>query len=472
MVSLSGIGSGLDIQSLVSQLVAAEGQAKSASLTRRETAYETQLSALGSLKSSLSTFQTASSALADSDDLLKLTTSSNGEQFFTATANSDASKGTYSIEVLSLATANKLASSGYANNLSTVGSGTLTISSGLNSFDVDIPTSAEQPGAQSLQAISDAINNSTDNDSVLASVVTVDDGLGGSEARLILTSRNTGTTNSINITVTDDDNNSTDSSGLSALAYDTSAPSLNMTVLVAAKDAVVKVDTLQVTKASNSIDDVIEGVSLDLTKAEIGTISTLTITLDKEATKEGINSFVESYNSLVSTYAKLTAYDSENESAGALLSDFLTRQIMNDVREIIRSDTGLSDYPTLFSAGIEIDTDGRLSLNSSRLDTLLDSKPETFVSILSGENGIASQIEARIKDSLDIGSTFDKREGALEASLNKIADERDELARRLEIVESTLLKQFIAMDVLVAQYGATGDYLSNQLAALPGFATK
>jgi len=472
MISLSGVGSGLDIQSLVSQLVAAEGQAKNASLSRRETEYRAQLSALGNLKSSLGNFQSAASKLASSDNLLKFSTSSNGEQYYTATADSTASQGSYSIEVLNLAVANKIASSGFTDKFATVGSGTLTISSGTSSFDVEIPTNVEQPGAQTLQAITDAINAAKDNSTVLASVVTVDDGLGGTEARLVITSRNTGTANSINITVADDDNNSIDSSGLSALAYDVSTGTLNMSELSAAEDAVIKVDTLQVTKASNTIDDVIEGVTLDLAKAEIGTLSSLTVTLDKVATKEGISSFVESYNSLVSTYTKLTAYDSETETAGVLIGDFFTRQVMSGVKELIRSNTGNPSYPTLFSAGIEIDTSGKMSLNSDRIDTLLNNEPETLAAILSGESGIASQVEARIKEVLELGGILDGRSKSINKSIEKIDDERGDLERRLDTVEATLLNQFIAMDTLVAQYGATGSYLTNQLAALPGFSTK
>lgn len=197
-ISLSGIGSGLDIKGLVSQLVQAEGAAKNNALNRRESNYQTELSALGTLKSSLSSFKDAAAKLADADDLLKVNATSSDEAMFTASASSSASAGNYAVEVLNLAKAQKLSSAGFSSASDSVGTGTMTIGSGANSFDVNIDTDNN-----SLAGIRDAINNAADNSSVTATIVNVDDGAGGTEARLVLTAKNSGTDNQISIDVTE-----------------------------------------------------------------------------------------------------------------------------------------------------------------------------------------------------------------------------------------------------------------------------
>lgn len=471
MISLSGIGSGLDIQTIVKQLVAAEGQAKTRSLDTREGSYNSQLSALGRFKSALSGLQTAAASVADSSELLKLSTNLSDIDYFTATANSSSDTGRYSVEVVSLAASHKISTLGYPDVNTEVGSGIINISSGANSFSVSIPSPAEDPTKQSLNSIKDAINAEVANESVIASVVTVDDGIGGTEARLILTARDTGVSNAISVSVLDNDGDSSDGIGLSALTYDASAGSGNMTALVTAKDAIVKIDTLTVTNESNSISNVIPGVTLELKKAEIGKLVKLEIGIDSLATKDSINNLVQAYNSLVDTYNSVAGYNADTETGGVLLGDYLSRQTMTDVRNLFRAQTGSVKFPTLFSAGIEIDSKGKMQINSARLETLLASSPDELGKIVSGNDGIAGKIEARLNEVLGVGGSFDKRTTSLNSSLDKVNTEREALTLRLDALEGSLLKQFIVMDSLVAQYGATGSYLSNQLAALPGFST-
>lgn len=463
-ISLSGIGSGLDIQSLVSQLVAAEGEAQTNALDRREYNYQTELSALGQLKSSLSSFQDAAATLADADDLLSLSAVSGNEDLFTATASSSAAPGEYSIEVLNLARAQKLSSAGFSSASDSLGSGTLTITSGSNSFDVTIAA-----GSDSLLDIRDAINASADNSSVSASVINVDDGNGGTEARLVLTAKNTGTANEISISVSDDDGNNTDASGLSRLAYDAAGGVTNLSELVAAEDAVIRVDGLEATRSSNSISDVISGVTLDLQSAEVGQVSNLSVSVDTEATRESLQAFVDSYNSLATTFASLTGYNDSTETGGALQGDFTARQIMNDIRSILRTTVDNGEYSSLFSMGIEIDQYGKMSIDSTKLDEVLTTRPDALTGLLSSDEGIAGKLDERLDEALQLGGIIDTRTSRLTESIDDIDLERLDLEERLSLLETRMLNQFIAMDTLVAQYNNTGSYLANQLAALPGF---
>ncbi len=461
-LSLSGIGSGMDIQGLVQQLVQAEGQAKNNALNRRESSYQSELSALGTLKGSLSSFMDAAAKLADSDDLLKVTASSGDDAMFTASASSSASSGEYSVEVLNLAKAQKLSSTGFSSSSDTVGTGTLTIGSGDNSFGVLIDSSNN-----SLAGIRDAINASADNDSVTATIVNVDDGAGGTEARLVLTAKETGSANQISIAVTEGSE-----PGLSQLSYSYDSNGVGsggMSELVAAEDAQVRVDGMLATRSSNSINDVIPGVTLDL-KAETTSTVNLSLSVDKEATKETVQAFVDSYNKLADTYKRLTAYNADTETGGALQGDFSARQIMNEVRGILRTNDPNSSYGSLFSIGMEIDQYGKMSIDSSKFDEVLGTRPEALSNLLSSADGIAGKLESSLKEALDLGGIFDSRTKSLDQSIKKVGDERLDLEDRLQTLEKRMLSQFITMDTLVAQYNNTGTYLAGQLSALPGFA--
>jgi flagellar hook-associated protein 2 len=466
-LTLSGIGSGLDIQGLVTQLVQAEGQAKNNALNRRESSYQAELSALGTLKSSLSSFKDAAAKLADSDDLLKVTATSGDEAMFTATASSSASSGEYSIEVLNLAKAQKLSSTGFGSSNDTVGTGTLAINSGDNSFGITIDGTNN-----SLAGIRDAINASADNSSVTATIVNVDDGAGGTEARLVLTSKETGIENQVSIQVTEDSDDGVLETGLSQLSYGYDANGVgsgSMSELVAAEDAQIRVDGMLATRNSNSISDVIPGVTLDL-KAETTSAVNLSLSVDKEGTKESVQAFVDSYNKLADTYKRLTAYNADTESGGPLQGDFSARQIMGEVRSILRTNNPSSSYGSLFSIGMEIDQYGKMSIDSTKFDEVLSARPEALSNLLSSAGGIAGKLEDSLKQALDLGGIFDSRTKSLDQSIKKVGDERLDLEDRLQTLEKRMLNQFIAMDTLVAQYNNTGNYLAGQLAALPGFA--
>ena len=463
-ISLSGVGSGLDIQSIVTQLVAAEGQAKTSALNSREASYKSELSAIGKIKSALSSFSDASKALKDPENLLAVKASSSSDSLFSAAASSTATSGTYSVEVSNLASAQKLSSTGFATADEAVGSGFLYITSGENSFEVEI--TSDKP---SLSDIRDAINSKTDNESVIASVILVDDGLGGSEARLVLTAKNTGTENAITVTVDDDDGTDTDTSGLSQLAYDSGAGVTNLSELVPAEDALIRIDTLDVTRSSNTITDAISGVTLELKSEGTGVLE---VGVDNEGTKDRVQSFVDSYNALISTYKSLTGYNSETETAGALLGDFTTRSAVDGLRTILRETSSNPSYPSLFSVGIELDKDGLMRLDSTKLNSVLSTAPEALTNLLSGEEGIAGRITENITGLLELGGGFSNRSKSINTSLDRIEVDRERLDLRLSKLETSLLDQFIAMDLLVAQYSSTGSYLSNQLAALPGFSSK
>jgi len=471
-ISLSGLGSGLDIQSLVTQLVASEGQAKSANIDRREESYQTQLSALGKLKSALGNFKAAAEALANSSELTNLEASVSDETVLSTEANSLASGGSYSVDVQNLAVAHKLSSQAYTNAETSVGSGgALTITSGTNSFTITVVADPDPSiDTSSLSSIRDAINSSQENQSVTASIINVDDGSGGKESRLILTARETGLVNAITVSANDSDGDSTDTSGLSALAYDIASNAANLVEIVPAEDSLVRIDdAFVISNSSNTVSDAITGVTLEL-KSE--GLSSLNVSVDTETTKESFQEFVDSYNALISTYKSLSSYDESTNTAGPLSGDFTIRSIIDNTKSIIRTNDVALEFQNLFSVGIELTKDGSMIIDNAKLSASLTRNPKAISDLVSGETGIAGRLDSLLGTKVELGGTLDLKTKALNASITDINAEREALDLRLSTLEKSLLDQFIAMDILVAQYNSTGSYLASQISALPGYSNK
>ncbi|MFC6806053.1 flagellar filament capping protein FliD [Methylophaga thalassica] len=208
-ISSLGVGTGLDLESIVTGLMDIERQPLDR-LESKQSTINAQISAYGSFKSKLSTFQSAMESLSSASSFKVFQANSQDEDLFTATATSTAATGSYNIDVTQIATRDKLASSAFTDYNTTVGEGTLTISVGSESFDVTIDSSNS-----SLAQIRTAINNASENTGVTASIITDDSG-----ARLVLTSNETGTDNAISVSVSgDSDGNDSDASGLSAFVY-------------------------------------------------------------------------------------------------------------------------------------------------------------------------------------------------------------------------------------------------------------
>ena len=282
-ITVSGIGSGIDIEGLVSQLVAAEGQPTSVRLAQKEAGFQADLSAIGTLKSVLSSLQDTVSALQDSDDFLKRSAISSNDELFAAAASSSAVAGKYKVEVSQLAQAARIRSNDFTSETEIIGTGTLDISLGSDSFSLTIDS-----GNQTLAGIRDAINAAEDNPGITASIINVDSG-----TRLVLSSDKIGAANAITVTATDD----APLDGFDLTRLD----SANLTAIQPAQDAIVFIDSQQVTRDSNSFSDVITGVTFTLLEADVGTIETLTVGLDSASITGKVNDFVEAYNSVSET---------------------------------------------------------------------------------------------------------------------------------------------------------------------------
>lgn len=385
-------GTNLDVAGIVSQLMAFE-QRPLTVLGAREASYQAQLSAYGSIKGALSGFQGAVSGLSDIAKFQSLKATSSDSSIFTASASSTAVAGTYSLDaVTKLAQAQKLAAAGLASSTAVVGNGTLTFDFGtITGGAFDAPT-GKYTGAtftsngsgtktvtidaanNSLQGIRDAINAAK----VGVTATIINDG-GASPYRLALASDNIGKTNSIKISVAE-----SGAPGLAALLAHDPANNTGQSLAetATAQNAEFKVDGVAVSKAANTITDVIQGVTLNLLKAT-ATPASLTVARDTAAVQSSVNSFVKAYNDLNKTLSDVSAYNAATKKGAILQGDATVRTLQAQIRATLStaiSNTG-GPLTTLSQVGVSFQKDGTLALDAAKLSTAMDNNFNDIASL-------------------------------------------------------------------------------------------
>lgn len=451
----SGIGSGLDIQGLVGQLVQAEGQTKAARLDAAEAKIQAKLSALGSLRSALATFRDTVTTLKSLDKFQGRQATLSSPDFFSAAATSAAVPGTYSIEVQQLATAHKLQSTTVASPTTVIGTGTLHIATGGTNFDVVIDDTNN-----TLQAIALAINQSAAGDKVVATVIS-----GNGDARLTLTSRTVGAANALTITQSGGDG------GLAGLVYPPSGSGL--TEITAAADAAALIDGVPVTSTTNTLSGAITGVDISLKDVnDEGETSTLTIGYNKTAARTTIDSFAKAYNAVVDAVKAVASYDAEKKTGGPLFGDTGVRNIVYQLRRELTSNvTGLAGpFDMLAEIGVTAGLDGKLSVDSADLDAAFAANFDAVGELFAADDvGVAVKLDKMLAPYLSTDGVFDARTAGLKTSIDDINDRREALNTRLAALQARYTKQFNALDSLMSQLQGTSNYLTQQLSRLPGF---
>lgn len=474
-ISFNGLGSGLQVSEIVDALVNAEKTPFTSRLNNKEAKLTTDISAVGALKSALEKLQTSMAALGEVDNYQKRNVSGN-DDFISLTSDKDAQPGSYNVKVDALAQAHKLSSPAFAAD-EAIGGGVITIGSGENSFSTVLsPTNT-------LEDLRDQINNgpytgSDSNDSVVATIVTSDAG-----QHLVLTSKETGEENAITITVQDSDGNNTDVGGLSRLAYDVSDVDpanhiTNVTEVNAAQNAQITIDgTLTVTSNTNEFTNVIDGVDITAKKihSDDDDQSNLTVKENNSNIKAGLNSFIESYNELLTLSNNLGK--SGESGAGVMAGDSMLRGVMSKLRQQLTSEVSLSDGSSLSLSqlGVEADRYGKLTLDSERLDEQVENNVDLVQEFFLGENdddGFAQTFDELMNFYTDKDGIIQNRIDSKQNQLDGIDDERIDFARKMESLESRLYAQYNSMDLLVAQLNSTSNYVQAQLENMPGVVRK
>ncbi len=437
-LSAPGIGSGLDINGIVSQLMAVE-QIPLQRLQAKSGDYLAQISAYGQLRSAMAGFQDATAELKSFDDFDAFSVRSGDNSIFTASADNQAALGRYDIQVDSLAASQKLGSLAVADTgTSAIGSAgdQMTIGIGADSFTVDI-------GGKTLSEIQTAINEASDNLGVTAGIIQEND----SSFHLLLTSDATGTANAMTLSFSD-------SSGA------TIADPLGFSQIQAAADARITLDNAYtITRSGNTISDAIQGVTLELLNTSADPVA-LDISRDSGTIVESVEKFVESYNEL------FTALNDLRE--GGLSGDGTLRLVETQVRSVLGSGAGLSGaYSYASDVGISFQKDGTLTFNSAKLNNALKADLPAVADLFANDDqGFAFRLAAKLDGMLGANGLIDAREDGLNASLDNNNAQIEKMRDRLELVEERYRSQFSALDTLLGQMQVTSDYVTAQLSVL------
>jgi len=457
-IGVSGLMSGLDTDSIISQLMDLERR-PIVQLQQKEAGYQAKITALGLVKGAMSELKTSVESLKNADDFISYSATSSNTDILRVSAGDDVQPGNYNITVSQLASAQQVRSGAFSGSDVAVGTGTLTLQVG-DGEAVDIEINEEN---NTLAGIAQAINEA--DAGVTAGVI--DDGNGN----YYLTLQANETANTISLTMSDDDGDNTDASGLSALYSDPANQELTETQ--SAANAQLSVNGIAVERSSNEIDDLIEGMTVTLKSADPDATVSVTSTKSFNGLTQKINGFIDSYNALIDTLKEQTSYDPETRQAGTLLGDSSVSRIQSGLSRMLYEGVDGVDpsINSLSKLGIEVDENGHLSLDSAKLNEAMENHPDDvvkfFTSEETGNEGIAVKLEKFLDGYLEstTGILSAKTDG-LQKSIDGIEDQILRINDRLAKREENLRHQFNALEDLLAQFQQTSGQLDQQLASI------
>lgn len=462
--SVSGLVSGLDTESIISKLMDIEKKPITL-LQQQEASYSVKLSAYGQLKGLLSGLRSAARNLDSPSDITTYAASSSNSGVLTADAETSAVKGTYSITVQSVADVQKLKSQGFGAT-EAIGGGTIHLKLG-SGASTDITVGA----SDTISTIASAINDKSLG--ITASVIS-----DGTQSYLTLTSQKTGEANVIDLTVTESGTNAEDpanfdTTGLSRLVYQKGGTE-NLTQTQAAADALLSVDGVDnIKRSSNTIDDVITGVTLYLHDKAPSDSLKLTISRSDTLLTNRVNAFIDAYNQLADYLKQAQLYDPATQKTGSLFADATTRNIDNTVKGLIARTVpgGTSGFSRLAELGITTNDDGHLEMNSvtfsAKLSENFDAVSSFFTKLDTGAEGFAVKVGKAVDAILSATSgTLTTRTNGVQKSIDSLEAQITRLSDRATNTEDRLKKQFTSLEVLLGQYQGLSDSLTQQLSAL------
>lgn len=476
-VSSLGAGSGLDLSGILTSLMQVEQQPLVA-LQKKEASYQARISALGTLKGSLSALQTAAQGFIPStgqtaaNKFAAFKAAVADSTIASASATTGAVAGTYSLEVSTLAQSQRLTS---ADSTNTAGKaavtagllaggilkielGALSGTSPASIFTADTARelSVTVAAGSTLEKVRDAINAAATDSRVSATIVN-----GTNGQQLVLSSTQSGTANVMKL------------SGLGGFDFDPAgAGTGNLSQAAAnggqaASNAAFKLNGIAATSSSNTVSTVLDGVTLVLSKTNVGTPTTVTVTQDSTtALTAAVNTFVKAFNDATSSMKMLGFYNTSTKAAGTLQGDSTLRSSQNLVRGLMQTKAGGSSaYQTLSNIGISLEKDGSLKLDSTKLTKAVETD-------FAGVSNLVSAVGTAFKTGLEsIVGTSGNIVAATDSANRMIKDigsRQTALSNRLTQIEARYRKQFTALDTLVSSMNKTSSYLTQQLANLPG----
>ena len=441
-VTSQGLGSGLDIATLVPALVNAVIQPQQTLLQATQTTDQTTISALGTLQSTLSSLQSAMTAITTGGGLSQLTAQSSDSSVFSATAGSGAVAGKYQVQVQTLAQVNTLESAAFSSSSAAVGTGPYTFSAGGNSFSVTLTSSND-----TLSGLAAAINGASGNSGVSASII---NGTGGSY--LLLSATQTGTANAVSVS---------------------SSSPVSFTSVQSTSDATGTIDGLAFDSASNVVSNALSNVTLNLASASPDTTQTLTVSADTDSAAGAVQTFVSAYNAAISLLTSYTAYappssttnsssGSTTGTAGPLLGNLGVENVLYSLKSIVggSAGSGNSAYSLLSQIGVTTNSDGSLSLNSTKLSSALQQNSGAVQSLFSGSKGIGTQLVTLLNSVAGPGGTLSAEVTGLQTDVGNITNQLSQLTAQASKLTTQYNAEFNAMDNVVAAYKSTESLLT------------
>lgn len=471
MIKATGLGSGLDIDAIVAGLVNAEREPAEARISRLTRNIDEQVSAVGQLSSVLATFESSVKVLNDRDVVFQSTVTNSDWNAVAPTVTGTPSTGVYDIEVTSLASAQTLATTSTFSSVNdTVGTGTLTFNVGTPGYTGSTYSSfAAVTGKQmtltvdstnnTLTGLRDAINNL---DAGISASIIKD----GSAYRLLFSAAESGVDNSISVSTGADA-----AGGLTAFAFDDGSANLQETNRAA--DAAFSVNGLSLSSASNTVTDIVSGLDIKL-KKDASSVK-IEVVNDSAMLLTAVQSFVDAHNSAISTINSLTSYDASTGVAGALQGDSLPRSLQSVIRNVISaspSNTGQS-ITLLSDLGITYQEGGLLVLSETAFTEAITANSGAVASFFAGadasslEDGFSGSLLKNLSGFTNVDGTIEGRLSSLDLQKNGFDDDRDRLDKRISELEARYVRQFNAMDALIARLTTTGDFLLAQLNSMP-----
>lgn len=422
--------SSIDPQSMAKQLAGFDVQTLQSQLKTQKARLTAQQNALKSLKSGLTDFRTSLTNLnKTTSGMLKTSASMSVENMAKATTTSDARKGTYNLFIEQLASSHQLAYDGLKDSDVKDATGTMTI--GVNGKSIDI----DMDGIDSLAGLAKAINGMDDNPGVTASLVRT-----GGEVRLMLSSDKSGAENAI------------------TLSGEPSAMS-SVRTISAAQDAIVylgdKASGMQITNSTNTLTDLIDGVTLELNQTHKAGDAPLRINVgvDTTETQNQVNSFVEAYNKLIGTLGSLTASGSSSTDRGAFAGDASISGLRRELNDMLRTSI---DGLDITQFGLSADKDGKLTLDSDKLKEKLTDDPGKLNALFNGSDGLLKKMDKSLDRLLSISSgDIKSREETNRRRENELSDRSDKISTRYDTAYNRYLQQFTRMQSVLQQMNNT-----------------
>jgi flagellar hook-associated protein 2 len=467
-ITSTGIGSGLDVNSIVSQLMALERRPIE-QLRSEASRLDARLSSFGRIQSNLDTLRSASRALTDPSTWKAASATSSDSTAVSATVASGSTPGSYTVNVTDLAAAQMNATS--AVTTPTLGQGTLTIDIGSWADDLSdfVPKAGSSsvvitigPGEDTLEKVRDKING-TANLGVRATIVNDSNG-----ARLVMQSRSTGVENGFRVQVGDTDSVNNDNNGLSRLAYD---PENSISVsqrTQPATNAKATINGLLVESATNTLTDVIDGLSLTLGKKNTGPVD-VTVSRDTAAMRKSIDGFVTAYNELVKLLRDQTKFDAGSKTAGTLQGDRTAIAVLGQLRSAMSgSSSASSTFARASDIGMSIQTDGTLKITGSKLDTAmgqLDELQKFFATATtsSASSGLADRLRQLSDALIGADGALPSRQDGLRKLKTSNSDRQQVLEDRVAATEKRLRAQYQALDANMARLSSLQNYVGQQI---------